>query len=273
MKNDYMARLSRWARWMLPWQEAEDVIADYRDIVGVPPRPEEELLRDLGRPRDAVKALARPWQYRTWVAVFAVMVLCILALITDPLFVPAAFWVPFLPFHRIDILFCCFLFVLGVMAALSWFRRQGQKTEQFPKAASLLLAVLLIFSGSVVLFYWLALGDPDAIVKMWEESMPAWFPCAYEGPFYLVSYVTCYGCPLIVLIGIYSLIKARTGDRRWAAVYVLAMTVLLILRMFLEFVRATDTSIAGTETAYRQLMLRCAVAAAAGLAGTGVALC
>ena len=46
MKKDYMTRLERAARWRLPPQEAEDVIADYREMVGDPPRPEEELLRD-----------------------------------------------------------------------------------------------------------------------------------------------------------------------------------------------------------------------------------
>ena len=43
-----MARLEQAARWRLPPEEAEDVIADYRDIVGSPPRSEEELRREVG---------------------------------------------------------------------------------------------------------------------------------------------------------------------------------------------------------------------------------
>ena len=38
MKKDYMTRLERAARWRLSREEAEDVIADYRDIVGMTPR-------------------------------------------------------------------------------------------------------------------------------------------------------------------------------------------------------------------------------------------
>ena len=64
MKKDYMARLEWAARWRLPPQEANDVIADYRDIVGDPPRPEDELLRDLGSPRAAIRPLTPQKQYR-----------------------------------------------------------------------------------------------------------------------------------------------------------------------------------------------------------------
>ena len=41
LKKDYMAGLEGWARWMLPRREADDVLGDYRDIVGDPPRSEE----------------------------------------------------------------------------------------------------------------------------------------------------------------------------------------------------------------------------------------
>ena len=34
MKSNYMTRLERWARWMLPRQEAEDVLAvDRKSVV------------------------------------------------------------------------------------------------------------------------------------------------------------------------------------------------------------------------------------------------
>ena len=271
MEKDYMTQLTKWARWMLPWQEAEDVIADYHDIVGTTPRSGEELLRDLGKPHDVVKPLAQPKQYRAWLAVFAFMTFCILALVTDPLFVPVTFWVPFLPFHKIDIFFCYFLSGLGVIAALVWFRRQGRKAESLPKAIPILLAVFLVFIAAVVLFYEIAFRNPDAIYRIWDETLAAWFPD--RSPFTLPAYVTCYSCPLIVLIGVYSLIKARTGDRRWAAVYVLAMAVVLILRLILGWVHSMDLEITSYEAQYQLLMLRCAVTAVAGLIGTGVALC
>lgn len=81
MKKDYMTRLERAVRWRLPPQEAEDVISDYRDMFGTPPRPEEELYRDVGDPEKVVKLLVSPPEtYRVWLTVFIVMSFCILSL-------------------------------------------------------------------------------------------------------------------------------------------------------------------------------------------------
>ena len=78
MKKDYMTRLERAVRWRLPPQEAEDVIADYREIVGNPPRSEEELHREVGDPEQAVKLLTSPLNaYRVWLLVFGLMAACL----------------------------------------------------------------------------------------------------------------------------------------------------------------------------------------------------
>ena len=50
---DYLSRLSRAARWYLPPAEAAEVLEDYREIVAG--RSEEELRRDLGTPRAAMR--------------------------------------------------------------------------------------------------------------------------------------------------------------------------------------------------------------------------
>lgn len=270
MKKDYMTRLERAARWRLSSPEAEDVIADYHDIVGTPPRSEKELLRDLGRPHDVVKLLDQPGKYRIWLAMFAFMVISILALVTDQLFVPVAFWVPLLSLHQIDIFFCYILSILGTIAALVWFRCQGKKMEHLPRAVLILLALLLAFAACVVLFYWTCFQNPDAFLEIWER-VPAWLHVDGR-PFYIPQLVICYICPVIVAIGIYSLIKARTEDRRWAAIYVLAMAVVLISRMFLAWTLLSMVMI-DYEAAWQHLMLRFAVAAVAGFIGTGVALC
>ena len=68
MKKDYMTRLERWARWMLPRQEAEDVIADYRDIVA-----DEELFRELDTPQNVIKPLVQKRPYYAWLAAFILM--------------------------------------------------------------------------------------------------------------------------------------------------------------------------------------------------------
>ena len=58
MRRDYLSRLSRAARWYLPPAEAAEVLEDYREIVAG--RSEEELRRDLGTPRAAMRQPAAP---------------------------------------------------------------------------------------------------------------------------------------------------------------------------------------------------------------------
>ena len=272
MEKDYMTQLSRWARWMLPWQEADVVIADYHDITGIPPRSGEELLRDLGRPRNVVKALAQPKQYYLWLAMFGVMTVCILMQVNSNLISPVLLWLALcdgLFKHWRDIFYCYILFAPGIIAALVWFRRQGRKTKSIPKAVPILLAVLLVYTGGVLLIYWSCYWNLDAVLGTWE-GVPAWIR-PEEGPFYLLQFAMSYSCSLFALTGVYSLVRARTGDRRWAAVYVLAMTALLISRAVLEW--SVIPVITNPEEKFRQLMLRCTIAAAAGMAGTGAALC
>ena len=269
MKKDYMTRLERAARWRLPPQEAEDVISDYREIVGDPPRSEEELLRDLGKTQDAIRSLVQPRQYYIWLAVFCIMSFCVLALSFSQY--EWRFWLIYFEdyFYGTGDSLSRVVTVLGAVTALVWFRWHGRKGAQLPKAIPILLAVFLAFAAGVVLFYGIAFRNLDVILRIWDETLAAWFPC--EGPFVLAADVTCYSCLLIALSGVYSLIRARTGDRRWAAVYVLAMAAALILRMVLEWAHTMYTSL--DEAAYRQFILQWAVAAAGGLIGTGVALC
>ena len=176
MKKSYMERLERWARWMLAAPEAESVIADYWDIVGTPPRPEAELLRDLGRPRDAVRHLVQPKAYRMWLAVFALLAACILipgatahvglwviwdwcfydpALIIDGTII--GFWGPVMT-------------VTGLIAALLWFRLRGHKAGRMPKGVPLMLALLAAWSVAVLWFDWLWMHDTESFVRWIEET-------------------------------------------------------------------------------------------------------
>lgn len=268
MEKDYMSQLLKWARWMLPWQEADVVIADYHDITGIPPRSRDELLRDLGKPRDVVKALARDKQYRVWLAMFGIMAVCILEMINNPVFFGYAFWAGFLR-RWIDIFYCYILFAPGIITALVWFRRQGRKTNRIPKAVPVLLAALSVYIGGVLLLYWSCFGNLDAFLGTWEGA-PAWI-MPEDGPFFMAPLAMSYSGTLLALIGVYSLIKSRTGDRRWAAVYVPAMAAILVSRMVLKW--SLIPVVTNPEEKFRQLMIQCTAAAAVGVVGTGIALC
>ena len=126
MKRNYLSRLSRAARWYLPPAEAAEVLEDYREIVEG--RSGEELRRDLGTPRAAMRQLAQPKAYRRWLAVFLVLSACVL--------LPAAGVVR----SELSWLFGLFLndlmqtpryaemlLPLGTVLALVWFRRNVRK--------------------------------------------------------------------------------------------------------------------------------------------------
>ena len=275
MKKDYMTRLERWARWMLPRQEAEDVLADYRDIVGTPPRPDDELLRELGRPRSVIRPLAQTKQYRAWLAVFAVMAVCILLLGISPTMLGYPFWRLFFDGwseHPIGPVIA----VLGAVTALVWFRWQGHKEGRLPKAIPILLVVFLVCIGAVLLFCWVCSRDFEAFLEAWGR-MKLWIGPNEDASrsFYLSRMAMCYGSPILACLGTYGLVKARMGDRRWAAVYVLATTAMLTALLVLSWTGRMDVtaSVTTPEEEFRQMLLRCSGVAAVGLVGTGVALC
>ena len=171
MKKDYMTRLERAARWRLPRLEAEDIISDYRDIVGTPPRPDEELRRDVGDPEQVVKLLvSSPRAYHIWLAVFIALSACILIPGVSPLPGMWRLWTHCFYLCYFDIHLGAVLAFLGMAGALVWFRWKGYKKAKLPRAIPVLLALLLVWTGAVLLIDWLWLRDPLPFAEMWGET-------------------------------------------------------------------------------------------------------
>lgn len=268
MKKNYMTRLERWARWMLPRQEAEDVIADYRDIVSDP-----ELLRGLGKPHSVVKPLAQPRQYRVWLAVFVVMAACILTLGISPTAIGYPFWMAYFTSWR-HYHFALVVALLGAVLALVWFRWQGFKSPKRSKAIPALLVVLTAWTGALVLVSWLAMRNPVGFSEALGEIH------SFIGPDRMVSlsitiltFSLTYSSVLMALLGTFALVRARTQDRRWAAVYILALAAMMVcldaLALF-TYMGPLDDLIGNW---YQFELVKYAAIYTVGLVGTGVALC
>ena len=275
VKKDYMTRLERAARWRLPPQEAEEVISDYRDLFDTPPRrSESELYRDVGDPEKVVKLLVSPPRaYRVWLAAFLVMAACILTLGISPTALGFPLWLLYFHIwaeHPIGPVIA----VLGAVTALVWFRRQGRKEARLSKAVPVLLAVCLAFLGMVLWFCWACARDFEGFLAMWGTVKPWIGPnTSQAASYYLLRVAMADGSALIALVGVFALVRARTGDRRWAAVYVLALAAILAALLVLYWTGRMDWTEVPPEEAFRQMLLRCAGIAAVGLAGAGVALC
>lgn len=285
MKKDYMARLERAARWRLPRQEAEDVIADYRDIVGNPPRTEEQLRREVGDPEQVVKLLVSPPKaYRAWLAAFWGMAACIALPALGPwpfegLYFPELFgdfptwnlyfrplWELFISYHSP---FPYLYLIVGLAAALVWFRRpKGGARAPLPRIIPIWLAVTAVPLAAI---WWLLLqmdGFPDALLWRLLADSSRHIPL---GP--IISLTTVWVCFALAILGVAALVKARTGDRRWRAVYAMALTAVIVCLSVIAILNNMEIVPTAGPHPLRDEIVHCSILTAIGLLGTGVALC
>lgn len=257
MKKAYMDRLARWALWRLPRQEAESVIADYQDIVNDSSGTEEELIRRLGKPQDAIELLTDSRKYTVWLGVFLLLSLCALV----PCFSSdgSAFWV-----HYFDLIGCA-LSAVGTLGVLLWFRRYEKREQQMPGALPIVLAVLIAWCGGVILFNWLWMRDPIAYVQATE-----WLEPYIGNATTVITTFFRFGSIAAALAGVWGLIKARTGDRRWIAVYIMALASVLLMIGSLLLMRTLSSIGDGWYWPY---LWQYIIIFITGLFGTGVALC
>lgn len=273
-QKSWLDRLSAAARWRLGAKEGSEVIDDYREIIGDQSRTEEELVRDLGKPLDAVKPLTDQKAYRLWLAVFAVMAGCILMLGISPLSVGLYLW-QWLFYNRpVGLRLGPVVAAAGAVVTLIWSRWRGEKRGRLSKAVPVLLAVCLTVIAGVLLFCWACIRDLDGFITMWGTMNSLLGPhhTVYRSV-YLSTCAMSYGASLLAAVGIYALVRARTEDRRWAAVYVLAMAAILTALMTVALLTRMDITVYTPKERFGQQLVRCAVIAALGLIGTGVALC
>lgn len=254
MRRDYMTQLSKCARWMLPWQEAEDVIADYDDITGIPPRSKEELIRDLGNPWNVVKAVAQPKQYRIWLAVFSILAACVIFPIV--MSYNEVYWNPIItPAYM---LFLC----LGVGLSLRNFRQNRERKGKLPRGILLLLAILLIEIAAVWFLAGLVLTESWELLNLIVPTIDT------AEVMHLLLRLSILAMALIALCG---LVKARLDDHRWCAVYILGLSGVLLGLSFWLLLHITDLNPGpGWQT---PLWLRYAFITILGLISTEVALC
>ncbi|EOS63404.1 hypothetical protein C816_03177 [Oscillibacter sp. 1-3] len=274
MERDYLSRMSRAARWCLPPAEAAEVLEDYREIAEG--RSEEALRRDLGSPWEAARQLAQTRAYRRWVAVFAVLAACVLLPAVLPVLsvlsgmaifrfqaygVDWLWWFPGLcdtiaPFRS-------GFFVTGTALALVWFRRgsgEGRR-RTLPKGAVLLLVFLLIGIAFQWLVAWIILAEPAEIL----EAMTYQIADAMRLTMTLDMFV-------MGAIGMFALVQARMTDRRWRAVYILALAGCILGLSIYALWSSMDVSF-GSAGWQARILLQYVAITALGLVGTGVSLC
>ena len=136
-EKDYLARLTRTARWRLPTKEADDIIEDYTELLMIDFRPYEDLCRDYGTPKYAVRQLSFFRDYGRWLVTFWVLA-AFLALPALGLFVPMP---------TISFLYGwqeALLLFLSLVLSIAWFRLEGVRFRERPDQLPLLMVVLIL---------------------------------------------------------------------------------------------------------------------------------
>lgn len=247
-KQTYLRRFSRVARWRLGSAEAADVVADYADLLERrTPEQQSTLVEDLGKPAAAARLLTEEKPYRCWLWSFWIMVACLL--LPELLLIG-----PYLSGQPRPMEYGAF--AMGLALALVWFHPSGEKTKR-PRMLLGLLAVMAVL--------WIAAGF--VLRCLFTGAWKSWPPESY-GP--TAFYTLALTSTVAVALGILGAVRARTDNRRWAALYMLGLTTAMVCLQILT----TLVGLSAVDTHWLQREgVRWAVVGGIGLVGTGVILC
>lgn len=252
--KQYVKQLSFWAHWRFPNAEADEIVEDYQDIL-TGYSSKAEATEHLGSPRKALMQLEEPKSYRWWCLVF-------FGLVFSGLFLLHAMKYPF----ENSALGAKLLFPVILIASLLWFRRFEAKPAKraMPRRLLPVLSVELVALLFVLWFYHYALSFAFSID--WLANVEPW---AIGPMIYHILRVVCLVC---ALAGGYALLQARMQDRRWIAVYLLALTVIMVCMLFTAILNSLDLGNLGVYPLMEFFYPALAIAAVGGIS-VGVALC
>lgn len=201
---NYMMKLKFAAYWFLPQNEAEEVVADYREMLadGV-----EDPEKRFGSPVKAVLELTDRKKALYWHVYFAVCAV----LLAVPMLCAMKLYFEFE-----------YVLLPMLLLAVMLFRKFGLKWPKLstvPKAVYIVGAcVLVVLAAQCVGIYFIF-----CIVRSQNQELMKQVAFYLNAPGYTIVFLG-----LCALGGIASLVCARMLDRRWRAVTLLIMTVMLV---------------------------------------------
>ena len=260
-KSKYLTRFSQNVKWRLSYQEAEEVIEDYEGFFCQSNRDEHEVCLELGNPAAAAKALGSRLSYGIWLIFFIIQAIALfvpyfILLASNP---PLSFILshPSVRPYTILTLSGC-----GVLVSLFFFRQQKNFTDKkLPKSILFSLSFLFFTAiAAAILIY----------IFFYQLCNTVMFP-AYSPhlPFILFLSGTIF-----ISAGLWALIKSRMYDRRFRAVYILALTLLLICINAFDLLTSLDLSL-GAEVfhIFTQELKYYAAVGGIGILACGGSLC
>jgi len=172
--------------------------------------------------------------------------------------------------------FCRLFLIGGLVLSMAWFRpRKEEPKTPLPRSIPIALAVLLVFMGLTWWTFWQIALYPEGALANPVFHLPITFWWPLGGDFVggnLITFLLEWSAIPLAVLGIVALVKARTRDRRWRAVYFLSLSVMMLAFCVLNLLSSMDAT-AASDMWRTPTQQYCAVITAVGLVGTGVALC
>ena len=253
-QKSYLVQLSRAACWWLPPEEAEEVTADYRDMLAQDPRSYEELRRDFGPPYQAVLRVCSVRPCLRWLAVFCILAACLLFPVV---WMYRGYEIYSGVFGWGNMVFGVLL--LGAVLSMIWFQRGGVRAGKLPRTLFVLLALLFALGVGVGVLAWSIFSLRILELPYWSVGVGTTITVGLR----LISI-------LAALAGLLGLVQARVEDRRWRAVFVLGLTVLLLI---FTLHRAMTWMLPFNDDWWAPYVWRMVPLTVMGLVGTGISLC
>lgn len=271
-KQQYMVKFGRSARWRLSPQDAEEAIADYNEMVFEAERDESKLVEELGDPVQAAWLVTDAKEYKSWIKVFTVLTLGLLLM--------AKWSWTGLTFFRFSwtwsygsVWYSIAVLAVGIVLSQVWFRRHGRKSGTLSKRLPLSLAAVGIFVFGTIALTWYVL-DPK-FLEVYTETiqMNVSYLRVIPWQITLQRELLIDGGTASALVALAALVLARIKDRRWLALYTLALTAAVLCIMVEYWLRSMDLTFAMMNNLQLYVFVLVIPVGAIGLIGTGVALC
>lgn len=213
---EYLQKLSLAARWFLPHGEAVEIIEDYREMIaeGKEGKAEERF----GPPVKAVLKVAEPGKKWVWSLFFAG------ALVIHFFFIH---WAKHHTYYSLAALTMAAVTV-GLLLYLLGVGKLHNPFKGLPKSILITLAAFVLF---IILMF-----TPSYYLLRFYNNQ---YPWSYGQSFFDFL----YGCVIVFsLVSIGGIVLARLRDKRWRAVSILSLTIVIMTMYFLSGFSNMDPS-------------------------------
>lgn len=248
MKISYYQKLSLLARWYLPRKEAEEVLRDYREILG--DAGEEGAEERFGSPRKVVLELTDRAQRLWWAGVFALMAFCVLL---------SLLW---LGTRNLDGWFKVQVAaaIFGTVFSLFFFGMDEKTPMSKPLYAGILTAFLFTAGCLVLILFFLFHLD--------------WIFALQGRAGATASRVLMGMIAVSIFLSLLGLVFSRIFDRRWRVLYILGLTVIVLCAAVFRILWSMDSPLDLTDFSVQlHLASQFALIFGIGLCAGGIGLC